>query len=178
MTNKTYIIVPALISVLILAFLLIEPKYQDWQKEQTNVRQRERELANAKEVFAEIEVLRRALRDREEIINKIDSALPKDPSVASVFSYFQQRAQGTGVGIRSISLGGVSDSRKKTTTPSIKEIDIDMELGARYPAFKRFLSVIEDSVRLFEISSIAFSSPRDPEEDSFNFKINLKTHGY
>ena len=176
MVNRSYIIVPALISVLILSFLLVWPKYEDLRTAQANVDEKTIELQRKKEYFEKVEATYDALEDAMGVFPIISRALPEEPTTSSSFYYFQQTAGGTGLLLEKISLEGISESSKR---PNVKETNISMSLNGRYhPAFKNFISTIERSDRLFEISSISFKSPMDPEDEYFNFEINLKKHGY
>lgn len=186
MTNRFYIIVPLLVSALMLFFLLVWPKYQDLQVWQTNVSQKETELDDTKKYFGEIERIYQELDSLEKSLSVIEGALPDRYSVPSIFHYLQNRASSNGLVLKEISLEEIVESSKK---PALKEIKISMSLGGRYqPSFTKFLETIEKSARLFEIENIAFSAPLSeikdeseepkPPEESFDFHIELKTHGY
>ena len=176
MANRFYLIIPALISVFILSFLLVWPKYEDFRTMQANVREKTIELKNKEEYFVKVQETHKKLVDPLGVFPIINTALPEEPTAPSSFYYFQERAGGTGLILKEIDLEGVSVSSK---SPTISETDISMSLIGRYrPAFKNFISYIENSGRLFEISEISFESPKDPEDEFFEFNINLKKHGY
>ena len=173
MANRFYLIIPALISVFILSFLLVWPKYEDFRTMQANVREKTIELKNKEEYFVKVQETHKKLVDPLGVFPIINTALPEEPTAPSSFYYFQERAGGM---LRKISLEGVSVSPK---SPTITETNISMSLKGSYrPSFKNFISSIENSSRLFEISEISFVSPMDPEDEFFEFNINLKKHGY
>lgn len=186
MTNKSYIIVPLLVSAAMLFFLLVWPKYQDLQILQTNVSQKETELDETKKYFEEIERIYQQLESLKQSLSVIEGALPDKYSIPSIFHYLQNKAGSNGLVLKEISLEDVTVSSEK---PTLKEINISTALGGKYqPSFTRFLETIEKSARLFEIENITFSaplpkikeSPEEPQpiEESFDFHIELKTHGY
>lgn len=179
MGNKSYIIIPLLFSAVIMFFTLVLPKYEDLGVQRLNVVGKEQELQSKKDYFDKIRKQHKDLIEQKELFDKVESALPDDPSLPSVFNYFSSMAQSNGLGLAEIEFGdkahqtAPADGRIKT-----KEFDIEMSLEGKYhPHFRRFLSVIENSSKLFRIEEISFSSPKDPEEP-FSFKINLKTYGH
>jgi Tfp pilus assembly protein PilO len=192
MVNRSYIIIPLLVSAVILFFSLVWPKYQDLQVQQLNVSKKVDELEAKKKYFDKIKEIHKKLEADKEIhkkleadkglIARIDSALPDELSIPSMFYYIQKTA-GVTAALREISFGtecGSKASKEVTSVaekPTIKEIPLSISLAGNYPDFKRFLSTVENSVRLFEIEDISFSSPQDPEEP-FSFEIELKAYGY
>jgi len=188
MEKRPYLIIIFLVFLAIaLPVLLFWPKYQNLRTLQLIVQQGEENLKREKEYFDEITKIHKELENHKEVLVKTESALPNDPCLASLFDYFQKTAAQTRLSLREIDFAGVTVSDKN---PEIKEINISMSLtGDYYPYFKGsfsedgereeegFLSVIENSARLFTVNEVSFASPQDPR-DKFSFKINLKTYGY
>ncbi len=185
MANRSYIIIPLLISAVILFFSLVWPKYQDLQLQQLNVSQKAKELEKKEDYFEEIKKIHKELgwEDNKELIASIDSMLPDEPSIPSIFHYIKEIAKVT-VNLREIALEtgrgsrALEDVTSVAEKPTIKEIYFTVSLAGDYhPHFKSFLLAVENSARLFEIENISFSSPEVPEEP-FSFEIELKTYGY
>ena len=175
MTNKNYITLPSLILAVILVAIYVWPKYQDLQAIRLISQQKEEELQNKKDYYEEIKKTLQELQAHQEALARINSALPDELSPPSLFDYSQKTAGGTGLSLKEIFLGEAVSSDKG---PGIKEINFSIDLSGRYhPDFKRFLSNIENSARLFKIESVSFSSPGETEE-TFSFQIKLKAYGY
>jgi len=173
--NKLIIIGVSLVLALILGFTLLMPKYQALQVLQANIQEKERELQSKTEYFSQIREIFGKLDDYEEELAKIASALPKDPSLPSLFNFLQRTSAQTGLLLVEADLGSISIPQEGNG--SHKEIRVSLDLSGTYSALKNFLLALEESSRIIEIEKISFIAPEELAE-AFSSSIRIKTHSY
>ncbi len=173
--SKPHIIVISLVLAAVLLVFLAWPKYQNLQEIQNIIEKKQVELQNKTDYFVHLRDLHQKLAEYEGVLAKISSALPRDASLPALFNYFQKTPAREGLFLEGISFEGTAF--RKNEPERIKEIRLAVSLTGDYSAFKRFLSTVENSARLFKIENISFSAPIGPEE-SFSFRVKLKTHSY
>jgi Tfp pilus assembly protein PilO len=173
--NKLYITATALVLTVILAVVLLWPKYQDLQELNSTIQKKEADLQSKKDYFSHLREISQKLTEHEAGLLRVSAALPEDPSLPSLFDYFQKTASQNGLILEDIKLGGVK--ARKDDQERVQEIRLSLTLSGFYPDFKNFLLAIEKSARLIEVKKIIFSNPQEPEEP-FSFQVDIKTHSY
>lgn len=157
---------------LILGVGFLWPKYQDLRNSQKKIEEKKAELQYKEEYFSELNKTSDALKEYSEILQKIDSSLPADPNLPSLFDFLQKVSSQNGLVLKRIN--------PVSTTPfedsKIQETHLNLSLSGSYSAFKNFLSTLQKSARLIEIESITFSSPE--KEETFNFDLKIKVYSY
>lgn len=170
MSFRLIIIIVMLAIASFLGMILVWPKYQDFQQIQSQVKQKEAELDSKTAYYSKIQEIWGKLKEYEDVLSKIDSALPKDYSTPVLFNYLQQTAGGTGLILENLTFGGLTGDR-------IKEISVNIEATGSYSSLKSFLSALENSARIFKVKSLSFSSPKS-NKDSFSFELGISTYSY
>ena len=160
--------------ILVLGFYLVAPKYQQFNDLQIKLSEKEAEFKGKAAYFLEVGDTFKKLRSYEEGLEKIDSALPSDPSIAFLIYFFQKKTLENGLIFQQVSFSGSSSANKRGET---KEIHFSLGLLGSYSAFKNFLSSLEKSARLVEVESISFASQRGTEQ-IYPFKLEIKVHSY
>ena len=170
----------AMILTGLLTVFLLWPKYQNLQQLSLRVQAKEMELKSKEDYYSHLKQTSRLLEGYREGLSKINSALPRNPSLASLFDYFQKISSQTGLLLEKIGFESGSQpitQKEEQGLPSVKEMGLRLSLSGSYPDFKNFLSVIEKSARLFEVKNISFSVPTE-EGEPFSFEVQIKTHRY
>ncbi len=160
--------------VLILGFYLVVPKYQKFKEFQVELSEKEAEFKGRAAYFLGVSNTFRKLKNYEEALEKVDSALPLNPSLASLIYFFQIKSSENGLIFQKATLFSISLISKKS---DIKEITFFLEFFGSYPAFKNFLSSLEKSARLIEVENISFASQVETEQ-TYPFKLTVKVHSY
>ena len=168
--NRPIIIAICILIIFALAFLLISPKYQALKSSWTNIEKKQGELNYLKDYFVELNKTSEDFKAYETEFLKIESAIPLDPSVPSLFNFIQTKASQNGLVLKNVSLTATNQSVQRS---NIKEYHFSIELSGFYPAFKNFLSILEKSGRLIEIERITFSAPKEKEPTSFGIGIKV-----
>lgn len=167
------IIFASLFFSLLLGAAIIWPRFQALEKIQVSVQYASKELQYQEQYFSQLAEIQENLKDNEEDLAIIDSALPDDPSLASLFNFLQKAGSQSGLVMKNISPFIVVSSPKN---PALKTIQFNLEMSGSYSSFKEFLSVIEKSARMIEVENISFISPK--EKDIFNFNLRIKVYSY
>jgi len=170
--------IPMIIAVcfffsLILGALILWPRFQDLRTIQTAVKDISEEVQYQEQYFSQLADIQNKFKNYEEKLSKIDSALPNDPSLASLFNFLQKASSQSELILKGISSFTISYSENN---PSLRKAQLSLEVSGSYSAFKEFLSTIEKSARLIEVENISFSTPK--EEDIFTFNLRIKVYSY
>lgn len=153
-----------LISVL-LFFLFISPKQTSLSILNSQLLQKRYELETLDKYFQEILKTSEKLKNYQEEISKIDSALPDDPSIPLLFNFLQKSSSQSGLLLENIgSINLNEEGRLKKWTTNLK-------LKGDYPSLKNFISILERSARLIKIDKISLLS--EGESPSFNLTISF-----
>ncbi len=183
---------------LILIIFFVLPKYRDFRSSQADLGKIEAEFNGKYAYYSGISKAFRDLQEHQESVDKIDSALPKNPPIADIVYFFQEKSREKGLIIKSLFLAKFSALDSEN---GVREIAFSLNLAGTYSSLKSFLYSIEDSARLFEVSSISFSSsilqessesqavpgppvnkikkqPQFQAEQIYSFQLEIKTHSY
>ncbi|OGZ83618.1 MAG: hypothetical protein A2599_02370 [Candidatus Staskawiczbacteria bacterium RIFOXYD1_FULL_39_28] len=178
-------------AVLLATFFFVVPKYKNLKNLQAELGQKNAEYLSKFEYYAQIKENYDKLQKRKSEIKKIDEALPKTADFGQLIYYFQKKTAENGLTLKSL---GLSQS---SATGNIKNIIFSLNLSGDYFALENFISSLEASNRLFEISNISFGSPSQPSVPQtelqeggggataqfqtpgiFNFTFQVKTFSY
>jgi len=171
MKDRIYLIPISIFLSMVLIFFLVWPKYQKLTSLKKEILAKESEVQSQKNYFEELKRTSEELKNFEDILSKIDLALPQKTSMPEFLNFIQKSSAQSGLTLKAIS--------SFTITPSeggkINEIRISLTLGGSYSDFKNYLSVLEKSARLIEVENITFSSEK---EGQFTFSLTLKVYSY
>ncbi len=174
--NKIIIIGAGLVMALIIAVLLVWPQYQKLQVLNSDIENKGGELRAQEAYFFRIKEISAQLQEYSDALSKISSALPKDPSLASMASFLQTNSAQTGLILRRIVLGDTA-ALSENKGP-LAEMQFVIQVSGSYESFKDFLGLIENSARMIEVKSISVEIPLEKSEGSPTFTLNLKTTSY
>lgn len=168
------IIISLLLSVFLFCFL-IWPKYQNLSLLRAEISQKMLELQSLQEYFGELKGLLEQLKEDQDSLSKIDSALPFNPSLSELFNFIQEASSQSGLFLKQVSL--VKVSGEKEIKGEIKESKVDLTLSGDYSSLKNFISILEKSARIIEIERISFVSPKK-EKENFDFYLTINVYSY
>jgi len=158
---------------LIVGVLLLWPRFQDLRTIQAAFENISEEIQYQEQYFSQLADIQNKFKDYEEKLFKIDSALPNDPSLASLFNFLQKASSQSGLILKGISPLAVSYSEKN---PNLRKTQFSLEVSGSYSAFKEFLSTVERSARMIEVENVSFSTPN--EGDTITFNLRIKVYSY
>jgi len=159
---------------LILGLFLILPKYQDLKSSQIKIKEVQKEIKQWEEYFSNLEKVSQELKNYTEVLSKIDSAIPSEFSLPSLFNFIQKISSQSGLVLKEV--GSVTASPISQNS-NIQKNSFTVSLSGSYSSLKNFLSILEKSARFLEVESISFSSPTEKEGVS-SFSLRIKVHSY
>lgn len=157
---------------------LLMPKFQELQDSNKMIEARKNEIEYRQEYFLKLTETSVKLKEYEMELSKIDTSLPDEPSIPSLFDFLQKTTSQSGMVLNDLGSFAVSPSSQH---PGLKEINLRIDVSGPYSSFKTFLSVLEKTARLIDVSGISFSVSAEDQEKSGNvidFSLSLKTHSY
>lgn len=153
-----------------LLILVLEPKYKEIKDLKNALSEWEKALQDKREYFKKLEEDFERLKDFEDSLAKIDTALPKDPSPISFFNNLWNLSQANGLFLKEIGKFSVSPSKE---IKEVKEIDTSFTVLGSYSALKNFIFALERSARIVKITNLSFKAP-PAAEGIFDFSISVK----
>lgn len=158
---------------IIFGFFFLWPKFQEFRASQANLKEKEIELQGKGEFFIDLKEISQKIKEYQEPLSKINTALPPEPSLVNLFDFLQNLSSRYGLIIKKIDSLGTNPS---SDFPQLKESLISLEVSGDYPSFKNFLSLLEESARLIEVENVSFSSSSG--EEFFTFQLKMKVYSY
>jgi len=171
-----------LISGGMIIFFSVLPKYQEYTYLESQLSEIQTQYANGLDYYKSLADTISKIESDGEFIEKVNSALPSTDSTSEIISFLQNESAKNNLSIQSMSFSKVS----KLTNTDIKNIGFTIELYGEYGNFKKFVNSLDNSSRIFQVTSISFESQRafgplyysDPEQDGTLYKMEIITHSY
>lgn len=186
--NKPITIITFLIIIVIVTFLFVVPKYQEYHDGQTKILEAEAQYSGQSIYYARISEVLAGLEGRKDVLNTIQSALPVGFSLGPVVSFLQKKSSENGVRITSIVFSQASPLLLTETSGAndagqIKDVAFTLTLAGNYQGLKNFLLAMDNSARLFEMDTVSFSAVDSTalaknKAQEYVLKLEVKTHSY
>ncbi len=154
-----------LIFSVLLFFLLISPKQVSLSTLNSELLQKKQEFESSDRSFQEILKTSERLKNYQEEISKVDSALPEDPSIPSLFNFIQKSSSQSGLLLENIGSISVKEEGK------LKKWTTNIKLKGDYSSFKNFVSILEKSARLIKVEKISLLIEK--ETPTYNLTISF-----
>lgn len=159
-----------------IGFFLALPKYNDLEETKMKVAEKNAEIENRQEYFAELSRAAIELSQHEANLEKVESAFPQTMDAPAMMDFIQTAAMQSGLIAKDVSFdgGGVSVAAEKagdgTDTVSARQAfklnayAVEGEFIGNYSNFKDFLRRLEFSSRLINTESVEIGKSMDSEE--------------
>jgi len=184
--SKLFIASMSLFFILIFGGLEILPEYRELQSMKVKIIEKEEELSMREEYLVQLESLSQKLKQYEAGFKKINSALPADPDLPSLFRFLEKISIENGLVLKSVGpFAKVEPARakreeknkeRKKIEAKIEKTETEFKVSGTVDAFVNFLTSLEKSARLIEVSHISFKTPK--EGDIFVFSVKVRVHSY
>ncbi len=173
--------------ILILMYFLVLPAYNNFKDLQIKLGEKKAEFNAKYAYYSEVAKVFYQLEERKDSVKVIDDALPDNPSFGRLMYFFQEKAKENGLIVKDLFLAKYALGSQTST---VKEIVFSFNITGTYVALKNFILSLEKSARLFEITSISFSStqaslntpatqlPQFQIGETYSFKMEVITHSY
>jgi Tfp pilus assembly protein PilO len=172
MSKRFFIIIVFLSLVLILGRGLILPKYQKLRFFEQEIEKKRAEIEGREEHLQELNKMAEILKDYQDQLAKIDSALPSNPDLEVLLNFLQKTSSQSGLILKEIN----PPVSRPSSEEGLKETELSFAVSGAYTSFKNFLSVLEKSARFIKLETISFSSPGKEGFSDFNLKIKVYSY--
>lgn len=149
------IITSSIVISLVLIAFLVWPEYRAFNDVSKQLAQKILELENQNKYIQSLKVADGQLKERAELVEKINSALPTEVDIPSLLEFLQKASISSGVSLNKINWESISlgDAKEK-----IKKHYFSAEITGSYFALKNFLFAVETSSRLINIEQLSFTT--------------------
>lgn len=175
------ILVIFLIAMGIMIFITL-PEYGNFVSLTQQLRSTQEELSEKEARLTEMFEINQRLREHQDSLNKISSALPLYPDFPSLMVFLTQKASESGlILLRPENVSTVYYSPKLAAEDErgageVKSINFDVVLTGRYPSLKNFIQVVENSSRLIGVSSVGAKEEQDMNQHVY--RVGIETFFY
>lgn len=154
--RKTFIIPILLLGVLISATYFVLPQYQEFKRVNNQVNQMQTQVLETERYFSNLSQILESLRNYEDSLGKIESALPENPNLSALLNFFQKKSSENGLLLKNISTAkGGRREVKKGILAKVEETYLNLSLSGSYLSLKGFLETLEKSSRLIGVENIS-----------------------
>jgi Tfp pilus assembly protein PilO len=168
MKTENFYSILFLLTSIFLFFFFTYPKQKSLSSLNKKLSETKYEFETLDKYFDEINKNSKKLKDYNEEILKIDSALPDDPSFPTIFNFFQKYSSQTGLLLEGIS------SPTFVEQENLKRWTTNLKLSGSYSSLKNFISILETSSRIIEIDKISLSAGKE----SLSINLTLSFFSY
>lgn len=163
--NKSFSIPILFFIVLIIVVYLILPLFSDFSNLKKELEIRKKEALTIENYYKDIHDNFNKLKEYQESLEKINSALPADFFLPSLFDYLQKTSAESGVFLKGVNLStlpretgagetGAGETVEEEGAKKVQEKYVSIELIGFYEGFENFLKSVEKSSRLIEIEEV------------------------
>jgi len=171
--SKTFTIPILLLGALISATYFVLPQYQEFKRLNNQVNQMQTQVLETERYFSNLSQILESLRNYEDSLGKIESALPEDPNLSALLNFFQKKSSENGLLLKNISTAeGGRREVKKGILAKVEETYLNLSLSGYYLSLKGFLETLEKSSRLIEVENISVDVLRE-ELPEYNLLIKV-----
>ena len=178
--NKSFAIPILFFVALLIVVYIILPEFYNFRNLKKELEIKNQEIQSIENYHKKIIIAFDKLKDYEDSLGKISSALPDSYFSPSLFNYIQKTSAENGMFLKGVSLAKApvkkTEASPKTeiSKKDIKEEYVIINLIGSYDSFKTFLKSIEKSSRLIEVENILIKI----DEEALNFNLLLKVSSY
>ena len=173
--------------IVILMFFFVVPEYHKFQSLRQELGEKIAEFNAEHDYYNAIDTTYYQLQTYKDSIAKIDDALPTDSNLGRLVYFIQKTGGDSGVIVNTLFL---SKSSSATPGQSVKGLGLSLNVLGSYASLGNFIRALEKSSRLFEVTSISFSSSNGTASASsenktqfqvqqiYSFNLEVKTNSY
>lgn len=190
--NKPATIIILFIIIVMIVFLFVLPKYQEFKDLEKTIIQKQAEYGALASYYEKIADLFGDIESRKDVLVKIDGALLEDVSFASLMYFLQIKGMENELVLKSImppkdSSGSYGTIASKKNVREVKPVVFNIGLSGNYQNIKKFLSDIDNSARLMQVNAITFNAQATPILKSgklqnqlgfYDFNLEIQTYTY
>lgn len=170
MKSHLYFIIIFFAAAGAIGYFLLWPTYQKLTTAQSEIQSVQESIQSADSRLAELKKTSERLKQYENQLKILDSALPKKFYLPHLYNFFEEICPQKALTLNSMS----ATVNPLTGSSNIKEVPINLNVSGSYSSLKDFIDYLEKSVRFFALSNMTISGPGE-EDQPFSLILNLKT---
>ncbi len=193
-TKKTlgyaYLITAVVLIVgVIFAYLVIIPRYNDYQAAKEQLKDAETRLAKLQDIQSKLQILKRDFANKQKEVKEMKIAIPTEEDLENILVSLQDQA-GT-LGVEFISLEREKTARRTVTSTeqaaqaakteqaaAVSEVQLTLTLQGNYEKLREFMLALEKSLRISDATNmkleIASTATPDIVKAVVNFKVYIQ----
>lgn len=173
--KKFFAITTLFFVAFLLAVYLTWPKYSQFASQKVKVEKTEQGLKQKQDYFDYLKDIEQKLSKQETSMDKIESALPDDPSLPSLFYFIQKQASASGLMLNNVSPGKAARASQEEQAGQLTETYLNVGVVGTLLSFENFLKAIETSSRLIEVDNLVLE---EQEQGELTFNLLLRVRSY
>ena len=174
--NKITAIILLAVGTLLIGVFLLWPMLQEFSRVEHELEQYNTALAGREKYVSDLIVLAQQLDAREEAIQKIETAIPRNTSIPALFHLLQNIGISSGLIVTEITS---FPSKNDPVNLDVVVTKISLRAIGTYDTLKAFIVQARSSAQLLEITSISFDIRSDVvslDPVQFRFTLELETY--
>lgn len=171
--NKNIIVIILILGFIGVVVLLDIPKVQGIFDLKNQIENQQKVLEEKQYLVGIVEKLRDAYDSNKETLNKLEYIVPKEQEVPNLIVQLETIAVKGGLVLREV--GFTAEKKDATTQENYESLIVNMNLTGDYAALGRFLSAVEENIRLMDVKSITFTTQSEAAS-IFNFNVVFKVY--
>ena len=167
--NRFIFTIIAILLSAVVGFVLAYPKYQIFEQKKAEVESKETELQNIEEHFSQVNATVEQLKDYEEELVKINTALPAEASIPTLLDFLKATVKSRGLLLQNLSTYFVTSFKKDDNSFNEENIDMGVEeelymeeeeslMGTEESSTQGEESSAEETIKEIEINLTVFGS--------------------
>jgi len=181
-----------IILILVLAFIGIVvfldiPKVQEVLSLRKEIQNQEEIFLEKQILLAKVEKLQKTYEENRESLEKTDYILPFDQDIPNLIVQLESLALEAGLILEEIDFSTEEEEfedkarrarkiEEGTVVKDYQTMNVTLNLIGGYSGFREFLRLIEENMRLMDISFVSFSVENTELGSFFEFNLRLRTY--
>lgn len=154
---------------LFLFFALVLPTYDAIKDAQSAIEVRKTHLAERQALIAKVTTLNEAYQKNSANIGKIDDFIPAQFEQDQIVSSLHDISNQAGVRLTELSIAEPQNAAGGLYRTSV----INVNVGGQYNQFTDFLTLLEQNLRLYDVSEIAITESTGVGSSGLQFQIKI-----
>ncbi|MBU4284964.1 type 4a pilus biogenesis protein PilO [Patescibacteria group bacterium] len=171
--TKNIIIIVLILGFIGIVVLLDIPKVQGIFDLKNQIKEQRKVLEGKQYLISIVEKLRDTYENNKENLNKLEYIMPGEQEVPNLIVQLEVIAVKGGLILGEI--GFKVEDKNAETNQDYKSLTVNINLVGDYAAFERFLSAVEENIRLMDVESINFIVQSETAS-LFNFNVVFKVY--
>lgn len=193
--DKPIAIAITTLAIILASFFLAVPQYNNFRKLEQSLATKKAEYAARYDYYSGITKIYYDIQSRAGEIKKIDDAIPQGRDYGRLVYYFQKKAIESGLSVKSLFLSKTGaqaqkqQANKAAATVTMNDISFSAIISGDYESLGNFISNLERSSRMFEVTNISFGSDSSASatanplmqfqgNKTYNFSMQILCHSY